>query len=305
MALVYFMIFSLTIAALNRISVYSLLQPVILFFHQSCLNRLPEASSALPELRALVCGENFSGASSSQIYISTGLIHLFVVSGAHLLVLEKILSMGDFLSRKRNALIIFSVLFIYTLACEMNPPISRSFISMMFTMLLSVHHLRWPMSYRLLLAGLATLAINPQWVASASLQLSWIAGLVVSINTLYFSKRSFYFKQFLYFIFLWPLLIYLSVPSYFTIFVNLIFTSLLEFILFPLGLLTWLLPFLHVLFDQVIALLTFMLRLLEFNFQPQQFLQVAQLTTTGWFVILILHFCLHLTEIDHRRRNYV
>lgn len=305
MGFVYLLIITLTITATLRFSVHSLLQSTILFFHQNCLDRLPTSSSALPELKALVCGENFSDAKVSQIYIATGLIHLFVVSGAHLLLLEKILTWVTVFLGQLPTIFILSALFIYVLACDMNPPITRSFISLLISGFLIRNHLHWPASFKLLLIGLLTLALNPDWVNSASLQLSWIAGLVVSLNTHYFTKHSFLFKQSLYFIFLWPLLIFLCVPSHLIILINLVFTPVLEFILFPIGLLTWLFPFLHSIFDHLIELLNFVLQLLEFNPNYQTSLDINQLTTVGWLVILLLHFCLHLIEMTYRRVHYV
>lgn len=305
MGFVYLLIITLTITATLRFSVHSLLHTVILYFHQSCLNRLPIDSSALPELKALVCGENFSDAKVSQIYVATGLIHLFVVSGAHLLLLEKILAWATSFFGKIPTVLILFALFTYVLACDMNPPITRSFISLLVSSFLIKNHLRWPTSFKILLIGLLTLALNPDWANSASLQLSWIAGLVVSLNTQYFSKHDFLFKQSLYFIFLWPLLIFLCVPSFLIILINLVFTPVLEFILFPIGLLTWFCPFLHFIFDRLIELLNFILQLLEFKMNYQTSLDINQLTTIGWLVIILLHFCLHLIEMNYRKASYV
>ncbi|MBC7464510.1 MAG: ComEC/Rec2 family competence protein [Bdellovibrio sp.] len=305
MALVYLSIITLTIAASLRFSVHSLLQPVSLLLHQSCLERLPVASKSLPELQALVCGQGFSDAASSQLYVATGLIHLFVVSGAHLILLETILKKVPIFQKSSSRILILIALFIYVLACEMNPPITRSFISLLFSGFLIKNRLNWPASFKIFLIGIITLAMNPEWANSASLQLSWIAGLVVALNTCYFSKHTFLFRQSLYFILLWPLLIFLSVPSHLVILMNLIFTPILEFILFPLGLVTWVLPFLHPLFDLFIEGLNAILKLLEFKSTAQTTLDLSALSSMGWFIIFGLHFCLHLFEMNHRKGSYV
>lgn len=305
MGFVYLLIITLTIAASLRFSVHSILQPVILLFHQNCLERLPVASLSLPELQALVCGEGFSNPAASQIYVATGLIHLFVVSGAHLILLETILKKFPVFKNRSSRALILILLFIYVLACEMNPPITRSFISLLFSGFFFRNRLNWPASFKIFLVGLITLMLNPEWASSASLQLSWIAGLVVSLNVYYFSKHTFLFKQTLYFILLWPLLIFLCVPSHLVILMNLIFAPVLEFILFPLGLLTWLLPFLHPLFDHVIQILNSVLKLLEFQSAAQTSLNLNALSSMGWFVIFGLHFCLHLFEMNHRKGSYV
>ncbi|MFZ3230311.1 MAG: ComEC/Rec2 family competence protein [Pseudobdellovibrio sp.] len=307
MIIVYLLIIMLTTAASVRFSVYSLLKIVSLFFHQNCLSGLPHTSTATNELQAIVCGQNFSSAQTSQLYISTGLIHLFVVSGAHLILLERLLNATSItlLSKKLPLLLILISLIVYTLACEMNPPITRSLISIFISLLLNKNYLRWPANYKLFLVGIITLCINPDWASSVSLQLSWIAGLVVSIANLYFSKNDFLLKQSLYYIFLWPLLIFLSVPSYLVILVNLIFAPLLEFVLFPMGLLVWIFPFLLPVFEKLIQLLNITLTFLEFKMIFQTDLQSSIMIPFGWLFILTLHFSLHLTEINHRKRTYV
>jgi ComEC/Rec2-related protein len=305
MSFVYFLLFSLVTAAYERFSVHSLFHPLILFFHQSCLSRLPSQSSALPELQALVCGQNFSDPKSSQIYIATGLIHLFVVSGAHLILLEGILDFFKIYSKSIPRFLILTALFIYVLACDFNPPIVRSFLSMLASIVLFQNKLRWPISYKIFLTGMLTLCIDPTWASSVSLQLSWVAGLIVSLNSLYFSKSGFFLKQSLFYIFLWPFLIFLSIPSPLVILVNLIFAPALEFILFPLGLAVWVAPFLHPLFDWTITALNQILKLLEFQMNTQSELDTNKLALFGWIFILFLHFTLHLVEMNQRKQFYV
>jgi len=278
---------------------------VILFFHQSCLSRIPSESLANSDLKALVCGENFSARADSELYVSTGLIHLFVVSGTHLLLLEKFLGHFIFHFHRFNKFLILLCLFIYVLMCDFNPPIVRSFVSLVGGFLLVKCQLNWPSSFRILLVGLMTLLINPAWISSISLQLSWLAGLVVSLQLTYFKKENFLWQQSLYFIFLFPILIFLCVPSPFIILVNLFFAPMLELILFPLGLIVCIFPFTYVLFDRVIEVLNFILGLLEFKTTAQTFLDNGILVSFGWLVILALHFCLHLLEMQYRKKNYV
>ena len=305
MILLYSLIITLIITASVRFSVHSLLQNVILFFHQSCLNRLPEQSIALPELQALVCGKNFSNPQAAELYISTGLIHLFVVSGAHLILLEKILQKSFLKIKKISYFFILIILFIYCLACELNPPIARSFISLVISSYLIRRHVRWPMSFRLLIVGLITLVLNPAWANSVSLQLSWIAGLVAAINSTYFTKHTAFFRQSLFFLLLWPMLIYLSVPSNLTILTNLILAPLLEFVLFPLSLLTWFFPKIHFVFDLFIEYLNVLLSALEIKKISQKSLSFSTLSNWGWVFIFLLHFYLHLFEINYKKNNYV
>ena len=126
---------------------------------------------------------------------------------------------------------------------SMNPPVTRSLVSIIFTFLLSNRKTYWTENFKLLLVGLLTLSLNPAWLSSISLQLSWLAALVVSMNQLYFKNAEILLKQFLFFLVLWPLLLFFQAPSPLIIVTNLILTPFLEFILFPLGLLVWLFHF--------------------------------------------------------------
>ncbi len=304
MVSVCFMILALIITATFRISAVHALFPLVKVLHFQCINRFPEMATSAPELKAIVCGENFLTGNVSEIYIASGLIHLFVVSGAHLLVLEK-LFLKVFLAKDNfSVILILSALFGYALACELNPPILRSYISILFSLFLRRNHLYWPENFKVFCVGLLTLLANPEWINSFSLQLSWMAGLVVCMNASYFKNYGVLFKQFLFFIFIWPFLIFLQVPSLCSIITNLIFTPFLEIFLFPLGLIVWILPFLFPVFDTLIRTIKNLLMVFEFQLNLQDHLQATSMVWWGWIFILTVHFCYHQVEMLERQRNY-
>lgn len=291
---------SLILLAVIRISPIHFLQPLTSFLHRHCLARLPENSIALPELKALVCAENFSGLHASEIFVASGLIHLFVVSGSHLLILQRIYV---WFNPGWPQKVFFLILFVYASACQFNSPVSRSFIAICFADFLATKHLYWPRHYSLLIVGFLTLIIEPQWVQSISLQLSWLAAFVVATNQEFFKEQTFLFKQSLFFFILLPLLIYFNVPSPLVILINMIFTPALEFVLFPLGLLVWLIPNLYPIFDFMIELCKLVLMAIDLNWQYQ-----AQPTPQGWIIfnwsyIFCLHICAHFVWIN-KKRNY-
>ncbi|MBC7421326.1 MAG: ComEC/Rec2 family competence protein [Bdellovibrio sp.] len=289
---------SLSLLAFVRISPLSFLEPLTTFLHASCINRLPENSTALPELKALVCAENFSGLYISEIFVSSGLIHLFVVSGAHLLVLQKIYNR---LSPGKSQKIFFATLFIYAGACEFNSPVTRSLVAIYFSSLLISKHLFWPKHFCLLLVGLLTLLIEPAWLQSISLQLSWLAAFVVSLNQDFFRDKSFLFKQSLYFFALLPLLIYLQIPSPLVIVLNLFFTPVLEFLLFPLGLLVWFFPRMYPLFDYLIEFCKWLLLKINMQWQFQPDSAPTFLIIFNWALIFLLHLIAHLAWMRKKR----
>lgn len=304
MILVNFLLFSLIIVAKIRFSVLILLSSASDFFHSRCLERFSPEISAYHELQALVCGENFS-TSASQLYMASGLIHLFVVSGAHLVLVEKFLT--KFLQRfdLHNRFIIVSILFIYVLACGLNPPSVRSFVSLIFSIGFVHFHLRWPEGQKVLFIGFYCLILNPEWITSISLQLSWIAALVVSMLEVHFKHSSRLLKQSAFFILLFPLIFLFQSPHPVTILANLLFTPLLEAVLFPLGLLTWLFPFIHPVFDFLIHSLQMVLSSFEFRSFKDLSLNYDSVLKWGWYYIFSLHILLHFSEMDLRRKTHV
>ncbi len=305
MIYVGFLLLALILQAVFRFSVLNDLSLLTHFFHFHCLQRIVTTSGAASEMKALVCGENFSKASDSEIFVASGLIHLFVVSGAHLIVLEKIVTSRFVLGSTFSKSSLFVLLFIYALACEMNPPVTRSLVSMIFTFLTMNRKIYWTDNFKILLIGLLTLCLNTEWLNSISLQLSWLAALAVSMNRLYFIQAGLLLKQFIFFIILWPVLIFFQTPSPAILLSNLMLTPFLEFILFPLGLLTWLFPFLSNLFDQIIYLLKHILQLLEFKLNAQSALTQTSVVILGWVFLLGMHFVLHFVEMKRRQETHV
>ena len=58
--------------------------------HDNCLHFLPKSSQNPQAHAALLCGENVTVEEIKSSLIRSSLIHLFVVSGSHLLLLEEI-----------------------------------------------------------------------------------------------------------------------------------------------------------------------------------------------------------------------
>lgn len=304
MALVGFLIITLIILATVRFSAFEFTNYATFLLHNSCLRRLPLQAISLAELQALVCGQSFAAAKTSELYVTSGLIHLFVVSGAHLILIEKMLL--KFFERFRFAsILVLPFLLLYAIACNLNPPVTRSLVAISVGLLALKHHLRWPENYKIFVTGLLALLFNPEWLTSVSLQLSWLAALVVSINSLYLANENLFVRQSVFFLALAPLLAFFQMPNPLTILMNLIFSPVLEFILFPMGLLVWIVPPLFVIFDWIIKVLRFFLQASEmqtyatFNFESQYMIGV------GWALILTLQFYLHFKEMDQRRDEYV
>ena len=296
MILFSILLIALLVLSLIRISAYELFSPVAEKAHFFCLRFLPPESRALAELKALVCAENFSTLNESQLYISSGLIHLFVVSGAHLLLIERLLRKS-----KLNSTTIFITLVLYTFACNLGAPVVRCLLAFGLNFFLVSKNIRWPTHFRLLIIGLATLCFNFNWINSISLQMSWLAAFLVLLGENFFKSRSAFFKQSLFFVTLLPTIMYFQIPGAGTILLNILFAPVLEFILFPLGIFTWFFGPAHRLFDLAIQVFKSVLTYLELDFQIQLAEPSAKLTIGNWVLLFTLHLVFHLLHIQKAR----
>ena len=297
MVLLSVLIISLLIISLFRFSVHEILAPVAKTAHLFCLNNLPDSSLSIAELKALVCAENFTNLSDSQFYISSGLIHLFVVSGAHLVLIENLLN-----KITSSRFLVFIVLIIYGFACGLNAPIVRCLIAFTLNLYLIEKNIHWPAHFKLLIIGSISLSFNYNWITSLSLQMSWIAAFLVVLGNNFFKDNSSFFKQSLFFITLLPTLVFFQIPSPVVILTNLVLAPILEFILFPLGLLVLFFNFLSPLFDFLILSFRLILQKLELDFQIQTTELPANLVFFNWCLILTLHAVFHLVYVNKKRK---
>ncbi len=276
-----------------RFSILSELNLLTIPLHQTCINLLPKNPETQATLNALVCGHNFESFQIAHLYTSSGLIHLFVVSGSHLILIYKFL---EFIFKQINILhskkIIFPVLFLYCAICLFNPPIVRSFLGLLIFDILKQKIKYWPKDYVLLLVGLICLALNPNWMTSLSLQMSWLAALAIEMNRRFLGRSNSLLKQLPFYAFYLFTFSALGFPQVSVLIIALFFTPVLEFILLPLAFLVLAFPFLDSVFAVVIDILNFVLSLME--------LSTSELTTSfqtsillNWCLILSLHFILH------------
>ncbi len=286
------LIISLLAVSLIRFSAASELHFLIEPAHQFCLDQLPRNSLYLKELSALSCAENFTILSQSKLYAASGLIHLFVVSGAHLILLEQILTYLC-LKNKKSRPFVFILLLLYSFMCNLNAPICRAFISFSLQQFLYSKNIIWPGPFKSLVIGLMVLILNPSWLSSLSLQMSWMAAFATIIGQDYFKNESIFLRQSLFFVLLTPTFVFLQVPSFSSILFNLFLAPVLEFILFPLALLTFLINPLFKMFDTLIYCLNILLQSLEVNFNLQLHQPPPHWICVNWALILFFHLLTH------------
>ena len=216
-------------------------------------------------LLAVVCGNplpaRISGASFQSDFVKTGLIHLLVVSGSHLICLEEWVRFSSRRAQKYSDAFVFSALVIFTAMTLASPPVLRAFVSWSLNWLSLRFRLSWTRVQIVTVAGFATLcACRTRW-DFASLGLSWVAALAIAVAGSMFAgvrrvsdvrSPSFWrdrVEKFraevlaavrthaVIYVTLIPALLPLGVPSSFSILCNLVFGPVMGFILFPVSLL--------------------------------------------------------------------
>ncbi|MFZ4404597.1 MAG: ComEC/Rec2 family competence protein [Pseudobdellovibrionaceae bacterium] len=139
-----------------------------------CLNILPD-TSAKSISAALLCGENLEPSRFKQNILQLSLIHIFVVSGSHLIFL-------NWLLKKLHApsILRICILFCYCGCCQFQAPVTRSFIQL----ILSQRRTAWLLTPEsiILASGSLCLLLERSWLNSLSLALSWATSLSLVIS---------------------------------------------------------------------------------------------------------------------------
>lgn len=197
--------------------------------------------------------------------------------------------------------LILLLLAAYALSCNLNPPITRSWILFALTTALLKIRSHWPAHYQLLVAGLLTLILNPEWITSLSLQLSWIAALAASLGSLQLKHVRIFTRQTIFFALLFPTIVFFQIPSSSVILMNIFLTPVLEFILFPLALIVWFLNFLHPVFDYLIQILKTIFKNTEMLYRFQLEDLPSSLVLGNWILIFAIHIFYHSLHVQQRR----
>jgi len=136
-----------------------------------CHTLIPESVHAAL-YSAMVCGTSLPAGWEKQVFLDSGLIHIMVVSGAHLLFLESLLSRAP----RRVRL---PCLFFYCWFTGFGAPVVRAFAHRVVQTFLQPKG--WSGIQIEAAAVTLTLALWPSWLLSRSLQMSWMCALALSL----------------------------------------------------------------------------------------------------------------------------
>ena len=169
------------ILCVNPFSFLSVLKPAGSALHDWCLQAVQTAQgedALTPIYSALLCGERLTEGNLKQTFVALGIIHLMVISGAHLIFLEKAWSLLPSFRFKDFFITLF--LLIYSMSAGLNPPVVRALFSLLTARLSRKLKLFWGPYWRIQISGLLCLIFQSGWFHSLSLQLSWTASLGMS-----------------------------------------------------------------------------------------------------------------------------
>jgi predicted membrane metal-binding protein len=233
----------------------------------------------------LICGTNLPANVDKQAFLDTGLIHLMVVSGAHLLFLEALLV-------RAPSWIRFPLLGTYCWMTGFGPPVVKAFAHRVFELWLRPRYWR-PIQVEAV-AVLSLLLLQPAWLMSRSFQMSWMCSLALYL------PRWFHYRKFDQ-----------AVKSYFMLFVftgasllsiawNTLLAPFVGMILFPICLSVIPLPFLLPVVDGVWDLFLWLLSAGPQSLPSEWYLWTREL----FWIPPLVHFFLLQWEV-RRCRVYV
>ncbi|MBC7370224.1 MAG: ComEC/Rec2 family competence protein [Bdellovibrionaceae bacterium] len=274
-----------------------------LFLHRICLRSVPALLENRESLEALVCGKNIDDLEVKQLLIDTSLIHIFVVSGSHFLLLRNFFAR---LVGKTPWLLI--PLFIYAMVTLCQPPSLRALAFIGLQEIALRRKLFLSNLQLVFLSALLCVAFFPQWILSRSLLMSLMAATAMTTAEEIFDRkmapgiRSFLSQSFMFFAMsfcLWGL----STLHPLSILMNVILGPLIGTVLFPVGVLAIILPFTAPLFDRCMNCLLWLLQKSDVLLRASPDATPLNIFSQ-WVLILALLLIAHRWAVRTRRARY-
>ncbi|HWU42256.1 MAG TPA: ComEC/Rec2 family competence protein [Bdellovibrio sp.] len=228
-------------------------------FQEKCFGLVPTESVNRAALSSLLCGKNITDSSLKENLIKTSIIHIFVISGSHLILLDELLSL-------LRVPLFFRFLFLgcYSLATGWQPPAVRALLALIVKTYFRCWHWNFSSDQLVMITGLVSLALFPEWWNSFSLVMSWCAALAFSCVTLLRVRgklMALVIAQLAVFLFMSAPLWGLGSLHPLGLLYNLTLAPLVAFLLLPLAFLTMMIHPLSVIFDGAFSLFSAVLQM--------------------------------------------
>ena len=247
--------------------------------HKQCLNWVSFKSEWIDIYQALMCGRRLPHGAIKTLFVKGGLIHLMVISGAHLLFLERFWRRLKFPFFPSLGTCI--LLTIYALSANFHPPVLRALFSFFLLQIVRSNKLFWSPFITTHLSGLLCLIYSPSWIHSTSLQLSWIASLIQSLSV---SKMK---NSFLTYLFIFPICNQWLYLHPLTVLINWIMAPFIGSVLFPLSVLVTVFNPLHKWVDFLWDGILWILKKLQI-FMPQNSIPLTLSENVIWIYVIFI-----------------
>ena len=263
--------------------------------HSMCLSHL-NFDSSVPELyQALLCGKRLPNGEFKSLFVRGGLIHLTVISGAHLIFLKSFILKWPLPNFLKKPLILLFLIF-YALCSHLHAPVLRALFSFFLFELADRFKLFWNPFLILFLSAFLCLLYRPELRDSFSLQLSVLASL------LYYGSKNSLSKCLFIYGFTLPIINHWQELSPLSVLSNWILAPIISAVLFPLSVLCPFCPFLYPITDWLWMTMIQLLRALQF-FQEQKSLFYWSIPKPWiWPYILGLWFSLTQSKMWSKKR---
>lgn len=260
---------------------------------QICLQSIPAKTEQHNSLASLVCGEKISDAELKQNLQKTSLIHIFIVSGSHLLLLDELLSI-----LKIPVYLRFLFLGCYSLGVGWQAPAVRALIGLVVKELFKRKRLFFSADQVVLSTGFITLMLFPAWWLSSSLVMSWCAALALCLPHILRIKNPWVqsaTSQFAIFFFMSAPLWGIGNLHPLSMLYNLFLAPVVSYLLLPLSFLAvFFSPFLFV-FEKVMTLFEGALSVLSEPIEPTK---TTSLTISLlWIWVFSWHILFHFLRL--------
>ncbi len=278
----------------KSVSLLSFLKPIIHPAHVFCLSRIPEDSKWELIYSALVCGESLPDGEIRKVFTALGVIHLMVISGTHLIFIEKLWSLLP--SFRFKYIFLCSFLVVYTLSSGLRPPVLRALFALFLARMIKRYKLFWSPYWKVQISGMLCLICQSVWVNSISLQLSWLASMGMANRS--FSRL---FSCALTYVLILPVVSGWGGVHPLSILVNWLLVPITGCLLLPLSMLIIPLPFLYPLTD---ICWTHFINLLS-KIRPVMENKGVEVTTLSsfqiWIYIGVLFIVFQMFFVLHRK----
>lgn len=223
-------------------------------------------------IKAFIFGNNKSIITDvMSSYQGIGISHLFAISGMHIglltLVISKLLMKLN-IKEKYIFIIISLFLFFYLFITGVSPSILRAIFFYLFFSLNKIYNLniKWVNIFMLIFS--ISLLVNPYYIHEVSFLYSYTISFSILLVGNKISNGSYFKRLFLTslisFIVSFPITIYFfNQINILSVFYNMLFVPFISMIVFPLSIITYIIPFFEPIFNVFISLMEFLA--LKFN----------------------------------------